>query len=218
MDYEELAKKIVEEQHLQSCTTIANSADNAETQNETQENVGEISDEVKAMAIAEIVADPQKAINAKLSGVIAEKIDNDENVGKRVDETAGHIISSNLNIQENKAIANDINSQDDVNEANFKKYQSEYRYHGIDHKVDKVWKTKIMSFINDVWFAIFAFISFFTIVPVSIFIERMKVLHGFVKWIYVALGIVLILGILFGIVLLIFNACGYDLLAMLGVK
>ena len=207
MDYDELAKKFAaEHSELQP--------KEAEPTAETEE----ITDEVKAMALAEIVSDPQKAINAKISGAIAEKIDNDETVVKRVGETAEHIIDANLNIKENKAKASDINSQDDINEANFKKYESEYKYHGLDHKVDKPWKTKIISAMNDIWFVIFSFVSFFTIVPVSIFMDRLRVLNGFVKWVYVVLGVMLLLSILFGIVVLIFNACGYDLLSMIGVK
>lgn len=171
----------------------------------------EISDEVKAKAMVDLVSDPKKTIRANISGKIQEKIQTDDTVQERLGKTADTIIDSNLSVEQNKAIADHISSENDINEANFEKYKNEYSHFGIITKVDKPWKTKIISVINDFWFIIFAIISFFTIVPVSIFIERLRALKGFVKAVFIILGCLLIAGILFGLVVLIFHAAGIDL-------
>lgn len=172
----------------------------------------EISDDVKAKAMVDLVSDPKKAIRANISGKIQEKIQTDSTVQERLGKTADTIIDKNLSSEQNKAVAEHITSEDEINEANFEKYKNEYLHFGIETKVDKPWKTKIIAVINDFWFIIFAIISFFTIVPVSIFMERLKALKGFVKAIFVILGCLLIAGILFGLIVLIFHWAGIDFL------
>lgn len=210
-DYQDAALKFAadhKEFNNQSTTTEENQVNQIEptTKNE------QISDDVKAKAMVELVTDPSKAIKANLSGKISQKIQTDDNVQRRLDETATKVIDSSLTVEENKATANSIASEDDVNVANFEKYKNEYAHHGIENKVDKVWKTKIITIMNDFWFVIFAIISFFTIVPVSIFIERLKALKGFVKAVFIILGCILIAGILFALVVLIFHFAGIDFL------
>lgn len=207
-DYKDLALQYVKEQQN-------NSANNASEENDltTQPQTSpEISDEVKAKAMVDLVSDPKKAIRANISGKIQEKIQTDDTVQQRLSKTADTIIDKNLSSEQNKAVAEHITSEDDINQANFEKYKNEYSHFGIQTKVDKPWKTKIISVINDFWFVIFAIISFFTIVPVSIFIERLRALKGFVKAIFIILGCLLLAGILFGLIVLIFHWAGIDFL------
>ena len=191
---------------------------NDQNQSEAKENQieninnPEISDDIKAKAMADLVSDPKKMIRTNISGKIQEKIQTDDTVQERLGKTADTIIDRNLSSEQNKAIADNISSENDINEANFEKYKNEYSHFGIVTKVDKPWKTKIISVINDFWFIIFAIISFFTIVPVSIFIERLSALKGFVKAVFIILGCLLIAGILFGLIVLIFHFAGIDFL------
>lgn len=191
---------------------------NDQNQSEAKENQieninnPEISDDIKAKAMADLVSDPKKMIRTNISGKIQEKIQTDDTVQERLGKTADTIIDRNLSSEQNKAIADNISSENDINEANFEKYKNEYSHFGIVTKVDKPWKTKIISVINDFWFIIFAIISFFTIVPVSIFIERLSALKGFVKAVFIILGCLLIAGVLFGLIVLIFHFAGIDFL------
>lgn len=191
---------------------------NDQNQSEAKENQieninnPEISDDIKAKAMADLVSDPKKMIRTNISGKIQEKIQTDDTVQERLGKTADTIIDRNLSSEQNKAIADNISSENDINEANFEKYKNEYSHFGIVTKVDKPWKTKIISVINDFWFIIFAIISFFTIVPVSIFIERLRALKGFVKAVFIILGCLLIAGVLFGLIVLIFHFAGIDFL------
>lgn len=207
-DYKDLALQYVKEQQN-------NSANNASEENDltTQPQISpEISDEVKAKAMVDLVSDPKKAIRANISGKIQEKIQTDSTVQERLGKTADTIIDKNLSSEQNKAVAQHITSEDEINEANFEKYKNEYSHFGILTKVDKPWKTKIISVMNDFWFVIFAIISFFTIVPVSIFVERLSALTGFVKAVFVILGCLLVAGILFGLIVLILHFAGIDFL------
>ena len=207
-DYKDLALQYVKEQQN-------NSANNASEENDltTQPQTSpEISDEVKAKAMVDLVSDPKKAIRANISGKIQEKIQTDSTVQERLGKTADTIIDKNLSSEQNKAVAEHITSEDEINEANFEKYKNEYSHFGILTKVDKPWKTKIISIMNDFWFVIFAIISFFTIVPVSIFVERLSALTGFVKAVFVILGCLLVAGILFGLIVLILHFAGIDFL------
>lgn len=207
-DYKDLALQYVKEQQN-------NSDNNASEENDlaTQpQSSPEISDEVKAKAMVDLVSDPKKAIRANISGKIQEKIQTDSTVQERLGKTADTIIDKNLSSEQNKAVAEHITSEDEINEANFEKYKNEYSHFGILTKVDKLWKTKIISVMNDFWFVIFAIISFFTIVPVSIFVERLRALKGFVKAVFIILGCLLVAGILFGLIVLILHFAGIDFL------
>lgn len=207
-DYKDLALQYVKEQQN-------NSDNNASEENDltTQpQSSPEISDEVKAKAMVDLVSDPKKAIRANISGKIQEKIQTDSTVQERLGKTADTIIDKNLSSEQNKAVAEHITSEDEINEANFEKYKNEYSHFGILTKVDKPWKTKIISVMNDFWFVIFAIISFFTIVPVSIFVERLTALTGFVKAVFIILGCLLVAGILFGLIVLILHFAGIDFL------
>lgn len=207
-DYKDLALQYVKEQQN-------NSANNASEENDLTpqpQTSPEISDEVKAKAMVDLVTDPKKAIRANISGKIQEKIQTDSIVQERLGKTADTIIDKNLSSEQNKAVAEHITSEDEINEANFEKYKNEYSHFGILSKVDKPWKTKIISVMNDFWFVIFAIVSFFTIVPVSIFVERLRALKGFVKAVFIILGCLLVAGILFGLVVLILHFAGIDFL------
>lgn len=164
-------------------------------------------DEVYARAKAEsetkefanIVTDPSKTLNTKLSQKLAEKIDTSKEVDEKVAETTELLVDKGLQAQKNKATASVILSEDETLEADYQKNKDEYMYHGIDHKIDKEWKRKIIHTINDIWFVIWAFVGFFTIVPVSTFLSRVKALKGIVKGLAIVLGILMLLSILAGL-------------------
>jgi hypothetical protein len=163
--------------------------------------------EVKEMSA--IIQSPQKALNAKLSDKIGQEIEHSEEVDRKVAETTQILVDKGLEEQRNKAIAGVTNSENEKIEADFAKHKDEYLYHGIDHKIDKVWKQKLLLIINDFWFVIWAIVSCFTIVPVSTFLSRIKALRGFIK------GVAIVIGILLGLACL--GAITYACLKWTGV-
>lgn len=149
--------------------------------------------ESEIKAISTIMQDPSKALNVKLSKKLATVIDTSAEVDKKVGETTQILVDKGLEAQKNKAEASVIDSQDDVLEADFKKNKEEYLYHGINHKIDKPWKRKMIHIINDIWFVIWAIISCFTLVPISTFLSRITALKGFMKWVAIIVGGALLL-------------------------
>jgi hypothetical protein len=162
--------------------------------------------EVKEISI--IAKDPQKAIQAKLGEKLAKEIETNENVDKQVASTTQILVEKGLEEQRNKAVASVTRSENETLEADFDKYKDEYLYHGIDHKIDKKWKRDLLLLINDVWFVIWAIVSFFTIVPVSTFLSRIKALSGFIKGVAVVIGILLAVASLAGLTYACLNWCG----------
>ncbi len=164
--------------------------------------------EAQAKELAMIASDPTKALQSKLNMKVAEHIDTSDIVKAKISSTADKLVDSGLKVQENKVEASIVDSEDDIIVADFKKNQSEYLYHGIDHKLDKNWKRQMVLIINDFWFVVWAIVSAFTLVPVSTFLSRIKALSGIVRGVAVVLGIVLGLGCVIGLTYAILNWSG----------
>lgn len=162
--------------------------------------------EIKEQAI--IVQDPTKALQTKLNMKVAEHIDNSQAVAQKIENTADKLVDQGLKVQENKATAGVIESEDEILDADYEKNKAEYLYHGINHKIDKKWKRTIIHVINDIWFVIWAIVSCFTIVPVSTFLSRVGALKGFIKGVAIVLGIVMLLACLGGITFAILRQVG----------
>ena len=152
--------------------------------------------EVKETSL--IAQDPTKALQTKLNMKVAEHIDS-QAVAEKIEQAADKLVDKGLKVQENKATANEILSEDETIEADFTKNKDEYLYHGINHKIDKKWKRSIIHLINDIWFVIWAIVSCFTIVPVSTFLSRIGALKGFMKGVAMVLGIAMLLACLGGL-------------------
>ena len=162
--------------------------------------------EAETNAIATIMSDPQKAVKTKLSEKLVNSLDNAV-VDEKVGGTAQIIIDKGLKEQENLATADVIKSEDATLQADFEKNKDEYLYHGINHKIDKVWKRNMLHIINDVWFVIWAIVSAFTLVPISTFLSRIGALKGFMKCVAIVVGCVLLLACLTGLTYALIKKC-----------
>lgn len=167
--------------------------------------------ESETKALADIATDTNKTLSTKLNTHLAQKIDNDEKVADKIEDMASKLVDKGLKVQENKVDADLLQTEDDILVADYEKYKNEYLYHGIDHKIDKKWKKNLVLWMNDIWFVIWAIVSFFTIVPVSTFLSRINALKGFIKGVAIVLGIVLLLACLFGVTVLILRKCGINI-------
>ena len=168
--------------------------------------------ESETQALADIVTDTNKTLQTKLNTKLAQHIDTNQEVAEKIEKTATKLVDKGLEVQDNKATASIVKSEDEVLQADFEKYKDEYLYHGIDHKIDKKWKKTLVLTINDIWFVIWAIISCFTIVPVSTFLSRIKALSGFIRAVAVTLGVLLLLGCLFGLTVFVLRQCGVNIL------
>lgn len=149
--------------------------------------------EAEVHELAEIAQDSTKALQTKLNAKVAEYIDKSQKVEEKIAQNAETLVDKGLQAQQNKSTASVILSEDETFEADFQKNKDEYLYHGINHKIDKQWKRNLLHVINDIWFVIWAIVSFFTIVPVSTFLSRVAALKGFMKGFALVIGILLLL-------------------------
>lgn len=179
-----------------------------ELEEKQAEAYGKAKAESETNAVSNIVLDTQKTIQSKLNNKLANHIDTDKGVEEKIKVTADKLVDKGLEAQNNESDALVIDSEDKVLDADYKKNKDEYLYHGIDHKVDKKWKRKLLLVINDIWFVIWAIVSCFTIVPVSTFLSRIKALKGIVKGCAIILGIVLLLGCLAGLTFWVLKSTG----------
>lgn len=149
--------------------------------------------DAEAKELSAIAQDPTKALNTKLNTKVAQHIDTSQSVAEKIEQTADKLVDKGLKVQENKAVASVILSENEELEADFQKNENEYLYHGIAHKIDKKWKRQLLHIINDIWFIIWAIVSCFTLVPISTFLSRISALKGFMKGVALTLGILLLL-------------------------
>ena len=171
----------------------------AESQTRMQETYAKAKAESETREMVDISQDSRKTIQYKLNSKVAEHIDNSQEVQEKIEKTADKLVEKGLVAQENKATADVLHSEDEILTADFDKNKEEYLYHGIDHKIDKEWKRKLLHCINDVWFVIWAIVACFTIVPISTFLSRITALRGFMKWVAVVLGAGMLLACLAGL-------------------
>jgi len=171
----------------------------SESQARMQETYAKAKAESEIKEIADISQDSRKTIQYKLNTKVAQHIDNSVEVQEKIEKTADKLVEKGLMVQENRANADVTRSEDEILQADYEKNQNEYMYHGINHKIDKEWKRKLIHVINDVWFVIWAIISCFTIVPISTFLGRITALRGFMKWVAIILGCALLLACLGGL-------------------
>ena len=92
--------------------------------------------DANAREMSTIVQDPNKALMTKLNSKVAEFIDESKEVEEKVKDNATLLVDSGLQVQKNEVQASVTRSEDTIMEADFQKYQNEYMYHGIDHKID----------------------------------------------------------------------------------
>lgn len=170
----------------------------------TQENEF-INDNVKAKAVVDIISNPQKALDTKISEKLSNEIDTkfatDEGVQKKLSNTVDKVVDSSLNTVENKVNTAEVVSQDEKNEADFNKNKADYLNFGVNNKVDKKWKKQMIEIENDIWFFIIGVLSFFTLVPVHILIDRFTVTTSKIAKASLGLGLItLMLGFGFCII------------------
>lgn len=164
----------------------------------------EIDSETKAKMLTDIVSDPTKALNTKISTAMAQKIDQrflDENVQERLDTTSDRLIDKSLNTVENKVAAEQTRSEDEKNKAEFDKDKEVYQYFGIGHKLDNPKKKELIRKINDFWDYVWIIVASFTTVPLNKWLMRLKTTTTILaKTAWTTFPIILFIGVLFCII------------------
>lgn len=172
-------------EEMKSLQNIVNKSQN---QNEAQQ---EMSGADKANAIMEVAKKPEDMLNVKLSENIVAKVNTDEKVKKKIDETSEKVIDKGLKTQENK-----VDTQE--SESDFELKKEVYSHFGINSKVNKKWKRRIYEGFVDFWDVVIGIATGFTIVPISIVLDRFSNIgNKLVRAVAIGAGILSLVGLLF---------------------
>ena len=120
-------------------------------------------------AMAEIVADPDKAVNAKISGVIGDKIDNDPDIADKVDKIAKQLIDNSTEKAKNE-------SEKGVKQALYENNISACTLIGINEDTTPKWVVKIAKAIEAFWYAIWCVVASVTVAPIVFLSMKIKII------------------------------------------
>lgn len=149
------------EQRAQQLATLYAEPNTEQPQKPTDAQVGH--------ALADIVSDPTKAVNTKISGAIGEKMDSDAGVKNRVDKIAKNIIDNATTEAENK-------SEKGAKKAIFENNKAACQLIGVNEETTPKWVVKVATVIEAFWYAVWCFIAFFTVAPVVFLSIKIKVI------------------------------------------
>lgn len=127
--------------------------------------------------------DASKVVQAVTNQATLTLVEQDEQVAKKVEDTAKKIIDSHITEQNNKA-------QFDVN-------KNACEIYGVEKSVP-AWQQNMMKIGAGFWFVIYFIVASITIAPISTF--TFKLVNVFKKtWIAIAVAVIAYLVIVFGI-------------------
>lgn len=178
--------------------------------NTLSESISTETDKLKEQIVTDIAMDPTKAVAAKISEKIITQINSDQNTQEKIADVADKIIDHGINTNTLKAEAAEHRAASEAKDTDFTNNASEYLHHGIDHKVQP-WQSKLMIVMNNIWFVIISVLFFFTFIPFSMFMSRVKALSGILKFVAITIGVLCLLLILFGLTTWILRKCGINL-------
>ena len=92
----------------------------------------DISAQEKVNAMVESAKNPQNAVRFEVSNKVGETLRTDEQVGKRVEQTANKVVEAGLNTVENEARKAVSDSQKGALQAYFEEHQEELKTAGIE--------------------------------------------------------------------------------------
>lgn len=162
-----------------------------------------MTDETKALIEAEKNAPPvpisvgqggtTKPIEAKelidtaINTAIVERIKSDESVQAKFIKTADTVIENKLETEQSRA-------EVEAKEAHLKNNQDACDLYGIDEKTVPKWVVNIAIKVQNVWYAVWLVIGFFTTAPIVFLSKKIKVVFK-KTWVAVALAIAIYLAI-----------------------
>lgn len=145
-------------------------------------------DAEQSAQVMPIIPTTNEMINAAIGGAIVAKISTDENIQKRFSQTADTVIENKLETEQSKA-------EGEAKEAHLKNNQDACDLYGIDEKTVPKWVVNIAKKVQDIWYAVWLIVGFFTTAPIVFLSKKIKVVCK-KSWIAVALAIIIYVAII----------------------
>lgn len=171
-------------------------ADKKEQERRNSEAYAKAKAESETREMSVIAQDTNKTLQTKLNSRLATHIDTDDMVTAKIEETANKLVEKGLKVQEKKVESDLKTAEKEERKAEFELSEDQYRAFGQDTAPKKVWQQKLIECGYDFWFIITYFVCFLTLAPFYIFLKIIKNQKGVLKFVAIAVGIVLLLTIL----------------------
>lgn len=163
---------------------------------ETEELLSKLDEDIKRSLIAEKEfsslknTNANEMINAVTNKTTLDLVTNDEETKKKIVEHSKQQINNEIEINNNKAESDKI-------ETKFKCNKEACKTYGVVDAVP-LWQQRMMVVGYSIWFVIYFIVATFTIAPISIFAQKLT--NIFVKsWLSILVAVVLYLAVVIGI-------------------
>lgn len=169
---------------------------------------------MKAKAEAEtkeqslIIQDSTKALQTKLNLKVAQHIDSSQAVAEKIEQAADKLIEKGLQEQQNKIDTELNKSRKDKNKSEFELEENQYRAFGQETAPEEPWKKKLIKYGYNFWFVIISLICFVSLAPFYIFMKVIQSQKGILRFVTIAVGVLLILACLGGLTYWVLKASG----------
>ena len=174
-------------------------ADKKEQEKRNAEVYAKAKAESETHEMSIIAQDTNKTLQTQLNSRLATHIKNDDIVSAKIEETANKLVDKGLKAQEKRVESDLKTAEKEERKAEFELSEDQYRAFGQDTAPKKTWQQKLIECGYDFWFVITYFVCFFTLAPFYIFLKIIKNQKGVLKFVAIAVGVVLLLAILGGL-------------------
>lgn len=165
--------------------------------------------EAETNAVSTIMQDTSKTLQVKLNQRVAEKIETSAEIDEKIDNTTNALVDMGLQTQQNQVEAELKKSKKDKAKADFELKEDQYRAFGQDTSPEENWKKCLITCGYNFWFVVISFICFVSLAPFYIFTKVIQTQKGVLKFVTIAVGVLLLLACLTGLTFACLRWCGY---------
>lgn len=155
--------------------------------------------EAETKEVSTIVQDTSKTLQVKLNQKVANKIETSAEIDKKIDDTTEVLVNMGLETQQNQVETELKKSEKEKAKADFELNEDQFRAFGQDTSPKEEWKKKLIYLGYNFWFVVITFICFFTLAPFYIFTKVIKTQQGILRFVVIAVGVMLLLACLGGL-------------------
>lgn len=149
--------------------------------------------------LSTIMQDTTKTLQVKLNQKAVQLIDTSPEIDKKIGDTTNTLVDIGLATQQNQVEAELKKSQKDKAQADFELNEDQYRAFGQDISPEETWKKTLIKWGYNFWFVVISLICFVSLAPFYIFMKVIKTQSGILRFVSIAIGVVLLLACLGGL-------------------
>lgn len=164
--------------------------------------------EAETNAVSTIMQDTSKTLQVKLNQRVADKIETSAEIDEKIDNTTNALVDMGLQTQQNQVEAELKKSKKDKAKADFELNEDQYRAFGQNTSPEENWKKRLITCGYNFWFVVIFFICSVSLAPFYIFTKVIQTQKGVLKFVTIAVGVLLLLACLTGLTFACLRWCG----------